>query len=231
MGNATPRLSIILSRLQACHGPQRPGWPTDPYLFIVWWHCGYPASDERCAKGWQALNDEIGVTPAAILAIAKTELVHALDAGGMIPELRAARLKEIASRVEHDYGCDLRATLNGDIAEARKALKKFPSIGDPGADRILLFADVAPLPAVPSNCPHVLVRIQQGRERENYGTTYKEAQQGIEKGTHPTFEARKRAYLLLKRHGQEICKRTNPMCDACPVNSMCAYYAARRSRA
>ena len=145
----------------------------------------------------------------------------------MIPGLRAMRLKEIASRVEHDHRGDLRATLDGDIAQARKALKKFPGIGYPGADRILLFADVAPLPAVPSNCPHVLVRIQQGREAGNYGATYKEAQQGIEKGTRPAFEARKRAYLLLKRHGQEICKRTNPMCESCPVNSMCAYYAAR----
>ncbi|MGH9565806.1 MAG: hypothetical protein ACRD4F_00925 [Candidatus Angelobacter sp.] len=37
-----------------------------------------------------------------------------------------------------------------------------------GADLVLLFDGIAPVAAVPSNCPHVLVRIQQGHERENY---------------------------------------------------------------
>jgi len=38
-------------------------------------------------------------------------------------------------------------------------LKTFPGIGNPGADRILLFARIEPLAAVPSACPHVLVRV------------------------------------------------------------------------
>ena len=228
MADATPRLSTVLAKLESHYGPQEPSWPTDPYLFIVWWHCGYPASDERCTKGWKALNQEVGVAPDVILNTPIPKLAHALKPGGMVPEPRAMRLKEIAARVQDDHKGDLGAALNGDIKEARKALKKFPNIADPGADRILLFADVAPLPAVASNCPHVLVRIQHGRERENYGTTYKEAQQGIEEGTVARFDARKRAYLLLKTHGQEICKRTNPKCDVCPVNSMCAYCAGKQ---
>lgn len=60
-------------------------------------------------------------------------------------------------------------------------IKKFPNIADPGADRILLFAGVSPIPAVPSNCPHVIVRIMRGRERENYALTYKEAQEEIQR--------------------------------------------------
>jgi len=39
------------------------------------------------------------------------------------------------------------------------------------------------------------------------------------------FDPLTRAYLLLKRHGQELCKRTNPKCAACPLNSRCAYSA------
>jgi hypothetical protein len=70
----------------------------------------------------------------------------------------------------------------GTLAEARKTLKGFPGIADPGADRILLFAGVAPVAAVPSNVPHVLVRILQGPERENYGVTYRDAQEAIPNG-------------------------------------------------
>jgi endonuclease-3 len=143
----------------------------------------------------------------------------------MVPELRALRLIEIAVRVENEYGGDLRAGLVGPLAKIRQALKRFPNIADPGADRILLFGGIAPVPAVASNCPHVLVRIQRGRERENYGVTYRQSQEAIEAEVPATFDARIRAYLLLKQHGQSLCKRTHPKCAGCPVNATCAFFA------
>jgi endonuclease III len=228
MPQSAPALSALLKKLESFYGKQEPGWPTDPYLFLVWWHCGYPASDAACGKGWASLEREVGVEPRQLLAASPAKLAEALRPGGMVPELRGLRLKQIAARVQDEYGGDLRAALVGAMAQVRKALKRFPNIADPGADRILLFAGIAPVAAVPSNCPHVLVRIQRGQERENYGVTYREAQQAIEAEIPAKFDARMRAYLLLKRHGQEICKRTRPKCDACPVSSGCAYFSGKR---
>ena len=210
-----------------------PAWPTDPYLYLVWLHCGYPASDARCAKGWESLTSRIGVGVDRILAADSVALANALKPGGMVPELRAMRLKEIAERVLRQYGGDLSDGLRGlSVAQVRRALKQFPNIADPGADRILLFAGISPVAAVPSNCPHVLVRIQAGQERENYGLTYREAQRMIEDGVPATFDSRIRAYLLLKHHGQQICKSSNPKCDACPVAEGCALFAGKlRGRA
>jgi endonuclease III len=151
-----------------------------------------------------------------------------LCAPGMVPEMRAARLKQIATRILSDFGGDLRSGLAGPIKEVRKTLKSFPNIADPGADRILLFAQIAPVAAVPSNCPHVLVRIQRGQERENYGVAYAEAQQAIAAEVPEKFEARARAYLLLKRHGRELCKRTNPKCDPCALRTVCAFFSGKR---
>jgi endonuclease III len=222
------RLTDILRQLESHYGPQEPAWPTDPYLFLVWWHCGYPASDVACAKGWASLNREIGVEPQQLLTASPAKLASALKPGGMVPELRAQRLKQIAARVKDEFGGDLRAGLVGPIAQVRKTLQKFPNIAGPGADRILLFAGITPVAAVPSNCPHVLVRIQRGQERENYGVTYSEAQQAIEAEVPEKLDARMRAYLLLKRHGQELCKRTKPKCTQCPVSSVCAFFAGHR---
>ncbi len=221
-------LMEILGKLEAHYGPQEACWPTDPYLFLVWWHCGYPASDAACGRGWEALNREVGVEPRELLAATPAKLGKALQPGGMVPELRAMRLKEIAARVKDVFGGDLRAGLVGPMAQVRKALKKFPGISDPGADRILLFAGIAPVAAVPSNCVQVLVRIQLGKERENYGVNYRQAQEGIETEIAASLDARKRTYLLLKRHGQELCKRTNPKCEKCPVGGACAFFAGKR---
>ena len=172
----------ILELLEGRYGEQHPSWPTDPYLFLVWWHCGYPASDTTCSKGWQSLQKAVG----------------------MVPEPRAVRLKEIAMRIQNEFGGDLKRSLSGTALQISKTLKKFPNIADPGADRIMLFSAIAPIAAVPSNCPHVLVRIQKGLERENYGVTYKEAQQMLQERLRKT---------LLHAHAPSCC--SNIMARSC----------------
>jgi endonuclease-3 len=220
----------LLDILASAHGEQTARWPTDPYLFLVWLHCGYPASEAKCAKGWESLSSQVGVDAEQIVKASTKRLASALKPGGMVPELRAMRLKEIAERVLKQYQGDLGEGLNElSVGQARAALKQFPNIADPGADRILLFAGISPEAAVPSNCPHVLLRIQVGQERENYRRTYSEAQQLIEAGLPPTFDSRTRSYLLLKRHREQFCKSSNPKCDICPVATNCAF-ASRRLR-
>ena len=59
------------------------------------------------------------------------------------------------------------------LPEAQKALKKFPTIGDPSADKILLFTKTAPVAAIPSNCVHVLPRLGFGEEKKNYAASYR----------------------------------------------------------
>jgi endonuclease-3 len=214
----------ILERLEAFYGKQEPRWPTDPYLFLVWWYCGYPASDAACSRGWESLRKSVGVQPEELLAAPVARMAKALAPGGMMPEQRAMRLKELSGRVVNEFGGDLRRAILGPLAQVRKMLKKFPSIADPGADRIVLFAGVAPVAAVPSNCVHVLVRIRHGQEKGDYGANYRDAQAAIEAEVPANIESRQRAYLLLKTHGQETCKRTNPRCKSCPVNSACAFF-------
>jgi endonuclease III len=214
----------LLETLETCYGPQRAVWPTDPYLSLVWWHAGYPASDATCAKGFESLQRSIGLEPERILKASDAKLTLALKPGGMVPELRALRLKEIADVVQEDFEGDLEAGLKEmPLARARTVLKKFPGIGDPGADRLLLFGGIAAVAAVPSNVPQVIVRMLRGKESDNYGRNYSESQKAIEGAIPEDFEARQRAYLLVKRHGQEICKRTNPKCSVCPVAQSCAF--------
>ena len=218
----------LLDKLEQFYGEQKPCWPVDPYEFIVWWQCGYPASDATCTKGWDKLKREVGIEPHNLLAAATRQVASALKPGGMLPELRAMRVIETAMLVMDRFGGDLRAALTGPLAAARKTLKRFPGIADSGTDRILLFAGIAPIAAVPSNATQVLVRVLTGQESENYVANYRQAQQAIEAEVPKTIDARTRAYLLVKQHGQEICKRTKPKCEECPISSNCAYLAGQR---
>lgn len=216
-----------MDTLESFYGKQRSEVPADPYEFLVWWHCGYPASEERCTKGWQSVSSKIGIAPKQLLGAKTAILAGALKAGGMVPALRAARLKEIAQRVEDEFAGELGSALARLTAlQARKTLKTFPGIGNPGADRILLFGRLSPVAAVPSSCPHVLVRVAHGAEGDKYTATYVSAQSMLG-ALSATFNPRIRGYLLINRHGHELCKRTKPACERCPLESDCAF--ARRT--
>ena len=219
------RFGQILDALESVHGAQAAQWPTDPYRFLVWWHCGYPPSEERCNRGWHSLNEEIGVSPEKLLQTPSSRLARILKTGGMVPELRAGRLKQIAERVQEQFAGDLCASLSRlPLNKVRTALKKFPGIGDPGADRIILFGGIAAVAAVPSSCPHVPVRIESGAPHEAYNANYREAREIMQREVAETFAARSRAYLLLHQHGQRVCKRSRPQCDACPLTKSCAFF-------
>ncbi|HYM42928.1 MAG TPA: hypothetical protein VET46_09235 [Steroidobacteraceae bacterium] len=225
-----PRLGEILAKLESFYGTQSPRWPIDPFEFLVWWHCGYPPSEERCARGWSALTAASAVRPGELLARRTATLARALEPGGMLPESRAAHLREIARRVRAEFAGNLAAALaRMPEAAARKTLRSFHGIGVPGAERILLFAGLAPIAAVPSNCPYVAVRISSGREPARYDAVYARAQQWLDSELPGTSAARQRAYLLLQRHGQQICRPAKPQCGKCPVASQCVY-ARKRAR-
>jgi endonuclease III len=212
-----------LDALEEFHGRQRPCWPVDPYEFLIWWHCGYPASDATCAKGWTSLKERVGVTPEQILQAKPTSLAMALKAGGLIPELRAKRVRLIATAVTREFGGNLAHALRRMAPdEIRRALKRFPGIADPGADRIMLFGAIRAIAAVPSNATQVAVRMQVGQALNSYPKNYLAGQRLIETEVTESFEARQRAYLLLKIHGQSLCKRSTPNCAACPIAATCA---------
>ena len=95
---AKPRISKFNGLLQVpSNGTVAPHAPTDPYEFLVWWHCEYPASRERCSGVGESLTRDIGIAPGRLWPSRECiKLVKALKSGSMVPEVRAARLKEIA---------------------------------------------------------------------------------------------------------------------------------------
>ena len=218
----------ILDLLEAYYGLQEPSWPTEPFHFLIWWHCGYPASDTNCSKGWASLVKTIGITPSQLHAASVDTLANTLAPGGMIPLIRSQRIKAIVQQIETRFDGDLAGWLSVNRPSARKTLKTFPGISDPGADRILLFGDIAPLAAVPSGCPHVLARIQHGSEADSYVANYKAAKKEISRDVAEDFSSRKRAYLLLKRHGQALCKPRAPICGICPASLNYAWRIAKQ---
>ncbi len=219
-----PLLFSSISKLQAHYGNPKPPTTSDALGLILYENIAYLSTDEKRDAAFSRLKTEVGLQPTQILASPIEKLVAITGPGGIHAEVRAARLKEIALIVLTDYDGDLNRILELVPAQAKKALQKFPSIGPPGADKILLFTGTAAVLALESNGLRVLLRLGFGEERKNYAASYNSVQEALRDqiGTDCNFLIK--AHQLLRRHGQSLCRRNNPACEICPVNLSCTYY-------
>jgi endonuclease-3 len=166
----------------------------------------------------------VGLAPDAILGASREVLLPLAAMGGMRPETRVFRWQEIARITASQFQGDLEQILEWPYAQAKKALKLFPSIGDPGAEKILLFCGLAAGLPLESNGLRVLTRIGYGRAHlKNYGAVYRSVQDDLAPELPKGAERLARAHLLLRAHGKTICRDGLPQCHECPVEDACAF--------
>jgi endonuclease-3 len=222
-----PRVSFqeIIHRLSAAYDVSALPSVTDPWLLVLRENVAYLADDERRDRAMRALEEEVGTDPERILAAGQDQL-EAITGHGILAETFAGKLRKCGEIVLEEFDGDLRAVLNRPLAQAKKALKRFPGIGDPGAEKILLFCRAYPLPALESNGVRVLVRLGFGHEMKDYASMYRLVQQAIEPELLLDFDWLVQMHQLLRRHGQEVCRRSKPDCQRCPLRGQCAYFLA-----
>lgn len=184
----------------------------------------YLVSDERREQAFNALCERVGLSPPEILTAHEERLMEVARLGGMHPAARVEKLRRIAQTALQEFDGDLGTVLKQPIAQAKKLLKKFPGIGDPGAEKILLFSKTQPVLALDSNGLRVLLRLGYGEERKSYAAMYRSAQEAIASELRRDFDWLIAAHQLLRRHGQELCKTAGPLCASCPLKSSCRYY-------
>lgn len=221
MSTPAAKLPRQLDVLEKLYGPPARPVPRNALEWILWENAAYLQPDEKRALAYRELARRTRLSAEGISAIPPHELLEWARLGGMHPELRVEKMLEIASLVREQFDGDLEPALDGPLPKARAALKRFPGIGTPGAEMILLFTGRHPLVALESNGLRVLVRLGYGREEKGYALTYSSMQHALAALAKRGIGFLQRARELLRRHGQECCKRTAPRCDACPLAAEC----------
>jgi endonuclease-3 len=155
----------------------------------------------------------------------------AIARAGILSADRVDKIREIARIALDEFGGDLGKALDGPLEEAKKALKLFPSIGDPGAEKILLFSRRERVLAPDSNGLRVLLRLGYGKEEKNYAASYRSAQEATRPEWKEDFDWLIAAHRLLRRHGQNLCKAGRPRCEACPLRRDCAHFRSFTGKA
>jgi len=218
-----PEFKKLIARLKRHHGAPQPPPARGPFELVMWENACYLLPDERRAVVFEGLRAQVGLNAEAIWKADREILFRLAKMGGMRPETRVFRWREIARITLTQFEGDLDRILQEPYAKAKKALKQFPTIGDPGAEKILLFCGMhAGLP-LESNGLRVLTRVGYGRAQKNYGAQYRSVQEALSGQLPRDPAALVSAHLLLREHGKTICKNNGPLCRECPTAGLCAF--------
>jgi endonuclease III len=68
------------------------------------------------------------------------------------------------------------------------------------------------------------VRLVFGEEKKSYPSTYSSVMKDAEPELRKEVDCLISAHQGLRRHGQELCKRSDPRCEACPLAPDCASF-------
>src|SRR5262245_3987673 len=130
-------LSSVVAMLREHYGaPKRPA-TTDPFALVLRENVAYLAPPARREEAFEELRRTVGLTPAAV-AKAGNRALEKITARGILKATFAAKLHECARIALEDFGGDVAAAVRGPREEAKRALRSFPGIGEPGAEKILL---------------------------------------------------------------------------------------------
>jgi endonuclease III len=218
------RLERIVENLHAQHGPQSAPPAGSAFALVLWEKVAYLAPDDRRAAAFALLRDRVGLTPEAILAAAPRILREIAAVGGKVGVAeRARRMHDAAALVVDEFDGSLDSVLNLPLADAKRALQRIYGIGEPGAERILLLMRAHAVLPLDSNGARTMVRLGYGGDHRNYATMYRSVRESAALEVRNDLEWLIDAHLLLRRHGQEVCKTSAPRCEACSVRSMCMF--------
>ena len=123
MASVPPSLNKIVSLLLKHYGKRKAPITTDPFELVLLENVAYLVSDERRAEAFIALREHCGTKPHEILAAANEKILKATKLGGMHPEQRVHRLKEIALIAMNEFEGDVRQALKRlSLPQAKPAL-------------------------------------------------------------------------------------------------------------
>src|SRR6516225_2019808 len=174
-------LSLVVEQLQAHYGQPKVPRLNGLWEMILWENVAYLADDDRRREAFQTLKKRIGTEPGQILS-ASDEALLEVTRHGILADQFAKKLRRCAQIALEEFDGDLRPVLKLPFAKARKALQRFPGVGEPGAEKILLFTRSYPVLALESNGLRVLLRLGFGEEKKSYSTSYRLVQKAVEEG-------------------------------------------------
>jgi endonuclease III len=220
-----PEFQKLIARLKKAYGEPALPPARGPFELVMWENACYLLPDERRAAVFEGLRQQVGMDAQSIWKADKQVLLPLAKMGGMRPETRVFRWREIARITISQFEGNLDSILQLPYTQAKRAIQQFPTIGQPGAEKILMLCGMSSGLPLESNGLRVLQRVGYGHAQKNYGATYRSVQDALAGQIPQDAAVLTRAHLLLRYHGKTVCRNNRPLCKECPLAGGCAFAA------
>jgi endonuclease-3 related protein len=217
------QLGAIYRALLSVHGPQQ-WWPTAledgpaARLEICW---GAILTQNTSWRGAAAALENLhgaGVfEPHALLELPTDVLAELVRPSGHF-NVKARKLQSFCSEVVEEYG-GIDELLDAETDELRERLLSIWGIGPETADAITLYAAREPTFVIDAYAYRLFERLGLAPGPRKYDV-YREF--FLEK-IGPDVNALNEWHALMVRHGQQVCRRSNPHCEECPLLRRCPF--------
>src|SRR5436190_17900491 len=151
--------------------------PRDPFTLFVWEVLSVHSTPRKRDAALAALKRIRALTPDAMWRAPRQKIEECVAMAGPYLDQRLMRLRT---------GVDLlrkmptmNAVVRGPVQAARRALKPFPTLGEGGASRMLLFAADHPVLPVDARLSRVARRLGYGEEQQDFKKTTRSVQAAI----------------------------------------------------
>lgn len=158
---------------------------------------------------------------ADLLTLHRLSGLHTAEIAGYIRpsgyyNLKAKRLKNLLDMIDSCYGGELEQMLSDQMLTARANLLSVKGVGPETADSILLYACGHPIFVVDMYTHRVFSRHLLLDEDTDYHTIQEVFMDHLEHDP----ELFNEYHALIVRVAATYCKKTNPLCDQCPLQGV-----------
>ncbi len=130
--------------------------------------------------------------------------------------VKAKRLHNLLQMISDRYDGDLEFFIDEELYAARDALLQVKGVGPETADVILLYACNKPIFVVDAYTHRVFHRHNMIEEETDYHSMQEIFMDGLEQNSQLYNEY----HALIVRLGKDYCKKTNPLCEGCPLEHL-----------
>ena len=214
-------MQAVYRALLDAHGPQQ-WWPhadEDGRFEIclgailtqntAWRSAARALENLRAAGAWPA---------AAILALPQDAIADLVRPSGHF-NVKARKLHEFCRVLVEEFDGSIDALLEGDADEVRARLLSIWGIGPETADAMTLYAARLPTFVVDAYSYRLFERLDLAPGERRYELYRRFLLETIG----PDVERLNEWHALIVRHGQQICRRSNPLCESCSLLAACPY--------
>ena len=221
MASATDERSVdlmqVYHRLYDEYGPQH-WWPADSQLEVVLGAIlTQSAAWSNVEKALSSLKEAGCWSADALRDVSEAQLAELVRSSGYF-NAKARKLKAFVSHLWEHHEGDLQAMLSQEGTGLREELLSIYGIGDETADDILLYAGEHPYFVIDTYTRRILDRMEVTPDAPTYA--------GYQQLFHQTLPTDAPLYneyhALLDRHAKEACRKSQPACESCCLQDMCA---------